>query len=107
MTIEKGKVQPKISHPDAVIEDYLDRFARTGDQSAILVSSNGTEQTMSLMDGTRLYSPSILAEKFGMKQKTIKKLLSSGKIKGVMIGNAWLTSEEAVKAYQDNRAKIG
>lgn len=105
MTKERCKTQSKIGSPDQPIEDYLDRFARVGDQSSVLVTQSDNESVTSTLDGTRLYFSSQLAEKTGLNEKKIIKLLNSGKIKGVMLGDKWLASEVALREYQDKRAR--
>lgn len=61
---------------------------------------------MKELDGIKVFSVQDIHEAFGMSIKYIRKLFSSGEIKGVKINKHWYGTKESIREYLERKGKI-
>lgn len=47
-----------------------------------------------------LLTPSVVAARWSVSARTVKRLIADGALRGWRVGNQWRTSEEAIAEYE-------
>jgi hypothetical protein len=105
MNRERIPIQPadlNSDGKDGILEQYLaDTMDLRNESALIIVHSDGRGPVFQTLDGTQVFSLGELSDMTNRHVEELTRLLDTGRVRGVRIGDMWFARKEEVENYHE------